>query len=156
MPFWRRKKADDWQRPEPPVEVTLSAVGFVRNDVSKPRPHGWEKVESTLEFQPEHEARLGGIEGYSHVIVVTYLDLAADAPEKPEMLTLASGNAYGIFATRSQLRPNHLGVSVVEVVAHEGPTLKVRGLDAVDGTPILDVKPYLPVYDAVPQARIPR
>ncbi|MGE0599220.1 MAG: SAM-dependent methyltransferase [Dehalococcoidia bacterium] len=156
MPFWRRKRDDDWDRPEPPAQVLLSAVGFVRNEVVKPRPHGWEKVESRLEFLTEHETRLSGIEGYSHLIVVTYLDVAAGAPEKPETLTLASGNAYGIFATRSQLRPNHLGVSVVELLGREGTSVRVRGLDAIDGTPVLDVKPYLPEYDSVPDARMPR
>ena len=130
-------------------------MAFVRNDVVKPRPHGWEKIESRLEFLPEHEPRLKGIDAYSHLIVVTYLDIAADAPDKPERLTVASGNAYGIFATRSQLRPNHLGVSVVESLGHEGGVLRVRGLDAIDGTPVLDVKPYLPEYDSVPEARIP-
>lgn len=155
MPFWRRKRGDDWLRPEPPSEVLIRAVAFVRNEVVKPRPHGWEKVESTLELLPEHEARLAGIEGYSHVIVVTYLDVAEGAPEKPKTLTLASGNAYGIFATRSQLRPNHLGVSVVALLAHEGSVLRVRGLDAIDGTPVLDVKPYLAEYDSVQGARTP-
>ena len=141
-------------RPEPPAEVTLRAIAFVRNEVVKPRPHEWEKVESALEFLPEHDRRLEGIEAYSHVIVVTYLDVAADAPEKPEQLTLASGNTYGILATRSQLRANNLGVSVVPLLAHEGPTLRVRGLDAIDGTPVLDVKPYLPEYDSVVGARV--
>ncbi|MBK7726697.1 MAG: SAM-dependent methyltransferase [Dehalococcoidia bacterium] len=77
------------------------------------------------------------------------------APEKPETLTLASGRRYGILATRSQLRPNHLGVSVATIVGHDGATVLVRGLDAIDGTPILDIKPYLPEYDSVPDARIP-
>ena len=153
--FWRRKQ-DPWVRPEAPSEATLTALGYVRNAIAKPQPHGWENVESTLEFLPEHALRLAGIEAYSHLIVVCYLDAAADAPEKPEQLTLASGNTYGILATRSQLRPNHLGVSVVELLHHEAASLRVRGLDAIDGTPILDVKPYLPEYDAVPAARIPR
>ena len=153
--FWRRKRNDDWVRPEPPAEIVLRAIGYVRNGVAKPRPRGWEQVESRLEMLPEHLARLDGIEAYSHVLVVTYLDIAAGAPEKPETLTLASGRSYGIFATRSQLRPNHLGVSVVELLARDGATLSVRGLDAIDGTPVLDIKPYLPEYDAVPGARIP-
>jgi len=152
--FWRRKP-DDWQRPPPPEEIRLQAIAFVHNDILKPRPHGWEKVESTLEFLPEHEARLDGIEAYSHLIVVTYLDVAEGAPEKPERLTLESGNTFGILATRSQLRPNHLGVSVVELLGHNGPALRVRVLDAIDGTPVLDVKPYLPQYDAIPDARLP-
>ena len=153
--FWRKKRSEDWVRPEPPAEVVLRAIGYVRNGVAKPRPRGWEQVESRLEMLPEHLARLAGIEAYSHVLVVTYLDVAEGAPEKPESLTLASGRSYGIFATRSQLRPNHLGVSAVELLARDGATLSVRGLDAIDGTPVLDIKPYLPEYDAVPGARIP-
>lgn len=152
--FWRRKR-EGWVRPDPPARVTLDAIGYVRNGVRKPRPRGWEKVESRIELLPEHEARLQGIERYSHLIVVFYLDIAEDAPEKPEKLTLPSGQDYGIFATRSQLRPNHLGVSAVPLVARDGLALTVRGLDAVDGTAVLDIKPYLPAYDAIGDARIP-
>jgi tRNA-Thr(GGU) m(6)t(6)A37 methyltransferase TsaA len=104
---------------------------------------------------PAHAARLQGIDAYSHLLVVVYLDVAEGAPGKPQTLTLASGHTYGIFATRSQLRPNHLGVSVVELLSLEGTSLRVRGLDAIDGTPVLDLKPYLPEYDAVPTARVP-
>ncbi len=135
--------------------MTLEAIGYVRNDVKKPRPHGWERVESTIEMLPEHTGRLEGIERYSHIIVVCYLDIAERAPEKPEQLTLESTQTYGIFATRSQLRPNHLGVSAVPLLARDGAALRVRGLDAVDGTPVLDIKPYLPAYDAIRDARIP-
>lgn len=152
--FWRKKR-DRWVRPDPPEQVTLDAIGYVRSDVKKPRPGGWEKVDSTIEMLSGHEARLGGIERYSHIIVVFYLDIAGAAPEKPDQLTLESGHTYGIFATRSQLRPNHLGVSAVPLLAREGLALKVRGLDAVDGTPVLDIKPYLPAYDAIGDARIP-
>jgi tRNA-Thr(GGU) m(6)t(6)A37 methyltransferase TsaA len=152
--FWRRKRLD-WERPAPPARVTLDAIGYVRNDVKVPRPRGWERVESTIELLPEHLPRLRNIEQYSHVIVVFYMDVAEAAPEKPEQLTLERGTAYGIFATRSQLRPNHLGVSAVPLLAREGLLLRVRGLDAVDGTPVLDIKPYLPAYDAIEDARIP-
>jgi len=61
----------------------------------------------------------------------------------------------GIFATRTQLRPNPIGFSVVPLLARKGNVLRVRGLDAIDGTPVLDVKPYIPHYDSVPQATIP-
>lgn len=148
---WRRffggGREDDWERPEPPREVMLRAVGFVRSPVRKPRPYGWEKVECSVVFEPEHGRRLEGIERYGYVFVVCYLDVAVGAPVKPEQLELGSGRMVGIFATRSQLRPNHLGVSVVELLGREGLVLRVRGLDAIDGTPVLDVKPYLPEYD---------
>jgi tRNA-Thr(GGU) m(6)t(6)A37 methyltransferase TsaA len=135
--------------------MTLIPIGHVHNDVAKPRPHSWEKVESDIIVLPEHAARLHNLERYSHIIVVFYMDVAADAPEKPERLTLASGREYGIFATRSQLRPNHLGVSAVPVLAVDGERLRVRGLDAIDGTAVLDIKPYLPEYDAIPAAKVP-
>jgi len=142
-------------RPVPPATVTLSAIGYVRNGVGKPRPRGWEGVESTIELLPEHQAKLLNLDRYSHIIVTFYMDLAPGAAEKPEQMTLRSGNTYGILATRSQLRPNHLGVSAVPVLGMDGKTLRVRGLDAIDGSPILDIKPYLPEYDAHPGARIP-
>ncbi len=149
---WSKKR----EHREPPLgPVALLPIGHVRNDVAKSRPHGWKTVESDLVLLPEHEARLAGIEAYSHLIVVCWTDLAAVAPEKPEALTLASGNTYGILATRSQLRPNHLGVSAVALLGRAGTTLHVRGLDAIDGTPVLDVKPYLPEYDAIQGATIP-
>lgn len=155
--FLRRKREEEpFDRPAPPGEVTLRPIGTVRSPVLRPRPRGWDNVESTIEVGAEHLPRLKGIDAYSHIIVVFYMDLAVDAPEFPEELTLASGNTYGIFATRSQLRPNHLGVSVVPLLAVEGTALRVKGLDAVEGTPVLDIKPYLPEYDAVPKARIPR
>ena len=61
----------------------------------------------------------------------------------------------GILATRSQLRPNHLGVAAVPLLGVEGTVVRVRGLDAIDGTPVLDLKPYLPQYDSHPEATIP-
>jgi tRNA-Thr(GGU) m(6)t(6)A37 methyltransferase TsaA len=151
-----RRRPDPEPRPRAPAAVTLAAVGYVRNAVNAPRPGGWEKVESRIEVDETHRARLAGLDAYSHVIVIFVMDLAEAAPEKPEQVTLASGNTYGIFATRSQLRPNHLGVSSVPLLGMEGTTLRVRGLDAIDGTAVLDIKPYLPEYDAIPGARIPR
>lgn len=143
-----------FERPDPPERVTLEAIGFVRNDVAKPRPHGWERIESHIELLPAHAERLHGLDEYSHVVAVFYLDLAADAPEKPATLPV-EGVEMGILATRSQLRPNHLGVAAVPLLGVEGTVLRVRGLDAIDGTPVLDLKPYLPHYDAHPDATIP-
>jgi tRNA (adenine37-N6)-methyltransferase len=153
--FGRRKKAEAFERPAAPAAVILTAIGFVHNSVTEPRPRGWERVESTIELLPEHASKLAGLGCYSHVIVVFYMDLATNAPEKPETIRLESGRRYGIFATRSQLRPNHLGVSAVQLLSAEGGAVRVRGLDAIDGTAVLDIKPYLPEYDAHPNATIP-
>lgn len=112
--FFGRREIE-FERPLPPARVTLDAIATVHNGVKKPRPNGWEDVESRVEFRVVHRARLEGLDAFSHVIVVFYLDLAEDALEKPERMKLASGNTYGILATRSQLRPNHLGVSAVRL-----------------------------------------
>ena len=151
-----------WKKPdkpvregEPPEKLLLTAIGFVRNDVLRPHPKGWSKTKSSIEILPEHQLRLEGLERFSHVIVVVYLDLAPGAPEQPETITLPSGNEYGVLATRSQLRPNHLGVSAVQLLDIKGKDVSVRGLDAIDGTPVLDIKPYLPEYDSIPDAQVP-
>ena len=143
-----------FQRPAPPARVTLEAIGYVRNGVAQPRPRGWERVVSRIELLPEHAARARSLDAYSHVIAICYLDLAAAAPHPPAAIPV-DGVETGILATRSQLRPNHLGVSAVPLLGVEGAVVRVRGLDAIDGTPVLDLKPYLPRYDAHPDAAIP-
>lgn len=154
--FWDLFAKDEaFERPLPPARVTLAAIGFVHNDVQKPRPKGWESVETRIELLPEHLPRARGLERYSHVLVLFYMDLAEDAPEKPAEIDLKSGRRVGILASRSQLRPNHLGVSAVPLLGVEGRNIRVKGLDAIDRTPVLDIKPYLPEYDAHPGATIP-
>lgn len=150
--FFRRPR---FQRPPPPSKITLTPIGWVRNRRPRPHPRGWERLRSRIELLPKHAPKAEGLERYSHVVVVCYLDLAESAPEHPARMRLPSGREVGILATRSQLRPNHLGVSVCRLLGREGAVLHVVGLDAIDGTPVLDVKPYLPAYDAVPDARVP-
>ena len=137
-------------RPQPPTDVNLQPIALVRNNIKKPRPSGWENIKSIVEVKPEYVEYLHGIEGYSHIILVCYLDLAANAPEKPSRI-----EDVGIFATRSQLRPNHLAVSSVKLLNRAGNKLVVEGLDVIDNTPVLDIKPYLPFYDAFADAEIP-
>ncbi|MEO6398228.1 MAG: SAM-dependent methyltransferase [Tepidiformaceae bacterium] len=153
--FWRKRRTP-FVRPEAPREVTLAALGFVRGSVTRPRPHGWADVESEILFETQHAPMLAGLESYSHALVTFYMDLAANAPEKPVEVTTQNGNQFGILASRSQLRPNHLGVSAVRLLGVDGAVVRVRGLDAIDGTPVLDIKPYLPEYDAHPSATIPQ
>ena len=119
---------------------------------------GWERVESRLEIDPRLTEALRGIEGFSHIIVLTWLHLAAEEPR--DQLSVHPGGdvrlpLIGVFALRVAGRPNPLGCSVVRLDRVEGATLRVRGLDALDGTPVLDVKPYLPLYDCAPDARLP-
>jgi tRNA-Thr(GGU) m(6)t(6)A37 methyltransferase TsaA len=141
----------------PREPVALRPIGVVRNRVSLPQPEGWEHVRSDIIVRDDLLPALDGIEAYSHVIVVFAFHLV---PEDERRLRLHPRGderlpEQGVLATRSQLRPNPVGVSVVPLLRRRRNVLRVLGLDAINGTPVLDIKPYLPRYDAVPDARAP-
>ena len=102
------------------------------------------ETEGWLEIDPEFETGLTDIEGFSHLIVLWVFDRLS-APDRLELIGTppADNRPHGVFATRSPRRPNPIGFTVVELVDREGRSLDVRGLDMLDGTPILDLKPYL-------------
>lgn len=105
-------------------------------------------AEGVLEILPQLEAGLTDIEGFSHLYVVWVFDRAS----RYELLATppADTRPHGVFATRAPRRPNPIGLTVVELLRREGNRLHVRGVDMLDGTPILDIKPYLssvPAHD---------
>ena len=127
-----------------------------------PRQSGLvEELEAAVVFEPEYrnEAALRGLEGFSHLWLIWECSQAKRESWSPTVRPprLGGNRRLGVFATRSPFRPNPIGLSCVELAAVEwstpdGPVLHVRGADLVDGTPILDIKPYLPYCDAKPQA----
>ena len=98
-------------------------------------------AEGTLEILPEFETGLADIEGFSHLFVVWVFDRS----EGFELVGIPpiDDRPHGVFATRSPRRPNPIGLTVVELLRREGRLLHVHGVDMLDGTPILDIKPYL-------------
>jgi tRNA-Thr(GGU) m(6)t(6)A37 methyltransferase TsaA len=145
-------------RPLLPREpVTYRPIGVVRNRIREPRAGGWEDVRSDLFLNEGLADSLDGIEGFSHVIVVFHMHRIPDDERRPSKLPLADENdgEIGLLATRGPLRPNAIGVAVVPVVWRRKNVLRVRGLDALHGSPVLDIKPYLPQYDSVTDARLP-
>ena len=134
----------------------MEPIGFVRSPYrdTKEIPKGLgarHDVEGALEIRPEFEAGLVDIEGFSHLFVIWIFDrvegfsLVASPP--------SDNRQHGVFATRSPRRPNPIGLTVVELLGREGSVLRVRGIDMLDGTPILDIKPYL---SSVPPERLRR
>jgi tRNA (adenine37-N6)-methyltransferase len=126
--------------------IAFSPVGTVRSPFADtaqiPRGAGAQhSAEGVLELRPELEAGLTDIEGFSHLFVIWHFDrvegydLMANPP--------TDDRPHGVFATRSPRRPNPLGLTVVELLRRDGNRLHVRGVDMLDGTPILDIKPYL-------------
>jgi tRNA-Thr(GGU) m(6)t(6)A37 methyltransferase TsaA len=124
----------------------MQAIGYVGSPYKDAReiPRGLgtkHSADGVLEIKPELELGLTDIEGFSHLFVIW----AFDRSEGFELLgTPPSDNRpHGVFATRSPKRPNPIGLTVVELLRREGPRLHVRGVDMLDRTPILDIKPYL-------------
>ena len=108
-------------------------------------------AEGWLEIREEFAAGLTDIEGFSHLMVIWVFDRSADCRL---MVTPPSDERpHGVFATRSPRRPNPIGLTVVELLERQGARLRVRGIDMLDGTPILDLKPYL---SSVPQEQLRR
>ena len=128
-------------RPNPPA--AFGPIGYVANAVVEPVHEGWSEVVSEIEVEPHLAEALDGIESRERVTVVFWLDRVTDEQRGIRKLhprDRADLPLTGVFATRSQYRPNPIGVSVAQVLERRGNRLVVRGLDAVDGTPVLDLK----------------
>jgi tRNA-Thr(GGU) m(6)t(6)A37 methyltransferase TsaA len=134
----------------------MQPIGYVRSPYKDAEaiPKGLgakHEAEGILELLPEFEPGLADIEGFSHLYVIWVFDRAGECSLTA---TPPSDNRpHGVFATRSPQRPNPIGLTVVELLGREGPALRVRGVDMLDGTPILDIKPYL---SSVPKERLRR
>ncbi len=125
----------------------MRPIGFVRSPYREtsqiPKGPGAEHhAEGTLEVRPELAAGLQDIEGFSHLFVLWVFDRSSGY-DLVSVVPLDQETPHGVFASRSPRRPNAIGLSVVELLGREGRNLRVRGLDMLDGTPILDIKPYL-------------
>lgn len=134
----------------------MQPIGHVRSLFTETReiPKGLgakHEAEGELEIRPEFEAGLTDIEGFSHLFIIWAFDrvegfhLMAHPP--------SDDRPHGVFSTRSPQRPNPIGLTVVELLSRNGRFLRVRGIDMLDGTPILDIKPYL---SNIPEERLRR
>lgn len=115
-------------------------------------PHAWSRLKIRADLQPEQA--LEGLEKFSHIwlVFVFHQNKVSRYHAKVHPPRLG-GESMGVFATRSPHRPNPIGLSLVELVRIEGDSLILAGADLVDGTPILDIKPYLPEVESKPDAR---
>ena len=142
--------------PPPASLPPLRPIGVVRSPYATtadvPRGLGTRHLaEGWIEILPELAPGLADIEGFSHLFVIWIFDRAEGyelAGENP-----TDGKPHGVFATRSPRRPNPLGLSVVELLGRDGARLHVRGVDMLDGTPVVDLKPYL---SSVPPEKLRR
>ncbi len=136
-------------------EIYINPIGFVKNNEKEPRFGSFSSVITEIEVDEKFTDALNGIDDYSHVIIVFWMDKVKESvithrpqgnPEVP---------VIGIFACRCPQRPNPIAITTVKLIERNGNKIKVNGLDILDGTPVIDIKPYWPIYDKVHEGIIP-
>lgn len=129
--------------------MLLKPVGVVNNSITDKRHHGWDDIVSDIFVDEEHVPALDGLADFSHIIVFFWLhkttpEERAIGRERPK--NKAEMPELGVFAWHSPRRPNPIGMSIVKLLEVKGNRLKVQGLDAIDQTPVLDLRPYVESY----------
>ncbi|AJC72026.1 hypothetical protein X802_07530 [Thermococcus guaymasensis DSM 11113] len=131
-------------------EVTYRFIGVIHSPFKEPKgvpiqPSAARGVKGTVEVFPEYSLGLKDIEGFSHIILIYHFHLAK--PGKLLVRPYMDEEEHGVFATRAPGRPNPIGLSIVRLIGVEGNVLHIEDVDIVDGTPLLDIKPYVPEFD---------
>ncbi len=137
--------------------VTYRPIGVIRSPFSAPegtpiQPAGAKGVVGRVELLPEYRDGLKDLSGFSHIILIYHFHLSGRSSllVRPYL----DDEAHGVFATRAPSRPNPIGISVVRLVGVDGNVVRIEDIDIVDGTPLLDIKPYVPEFDIRHAARI--
>jgi tRNA-Thr(GGU) m(6)t(6)A37 methyltransferase TsaA len=131
------------------LKIVYKPIGVIRNDFSKPEdPKEIRNSQSQLIISEKYLPALEGIECSRYLIVVYHIDRSSGYRERVHPMGDLSIPERGVLATRSPCRPNPIGITVVEIVNVEGTTIKVTGLDALDRSPLLDIKPYEEHFDS--------
>lgn len=136
--------------------LELQPIGTVHSPFPEPvgvpiQPSRAEGAGGTVELLPEFQDGLADLDGFSHIVLVTWLHRSVGYRLKT--VPFLDTEKRGLFSTRSPRRPNPIGLSVVRLLDVSGCTLKVADLDLVDGTPVLDIKPYIDEFDRRPESR---
>lgn len=140
------------------MSIVFEPIGVVHSEFAEPRGVPVQgslepETEAVLEIFPEFAEGLKDVEGFSHLIVLYHFDRVG---EKRPLVTkpFLDDVPRGIFAIRGPRRPNPIGLTVVRLLGRRGRELRVGGIDMIEGTPILDLKPYIPRSDSFPDARV--
>ena len=113
------------------------------------QPKGAKEVYATIEFKKEYEEGLKDLDGFSHVYLIYYFHEVKNPKLRVIPFNDKTNTPRGVFSTRTPMHPNGLGLSVVELVKVEGNIVTIKGVDILDGTPLLDIKPYIENFDKV-------
>lgn len=137
-------------------EINLKPIGIVHSEIKKRVKGRTAQATATIEIDPTLTEALDNLDDFSHIIIIYWIHKSHHpAPLKVYPGRHAHPHPVGVFASRSPDRPNPIGKSTVRLLKREGNILTVEGLDALDGTPVLDIKPYIPGLDSVENAVAP-
>lgn len=131
-------------------KITYKPIGVIHSPFKEPKgtpiqPEGAKGIDGTVEVFPEYAEGLKDVEGFSHIILIYHFHLSKGASLKAK--PFMDSEPRGVFAMRGPSRPNPIGISVVRLVRIEKSILHIQDVDIVDGTPLLDIKPYVPRFD---------
>jgi len=136
------------------MNITLQSIGIVRTPFKKiadmpVQPKGGEEVTATIEFDSAYHAGLKDLDGFSHVYLIYYFHKITTPQLQVVPFHDKTNTPRGVFSTRTPMHPNSIGLSVVQLVSVENGVVTIRGVDILDGTPLLDIKPYIENFDRV-------
>jgi tRNA-Thr(GGU) m(6)t(6)A37 methyltransferase TsaA len=138
--------------------MNYEPIGIVKSPIKEVMDKNWGKVMSEIHIYEEFASGLSGIDSFSHIVVIFEMNQSSWTPEA-DLVRRPQGRMdmplVGIFAQRAKHRPNPIGITSVRLLKVVGNVLAVQGLDAIDETPVLDIKPYFPQYDRVSDSRTP-
>lgn len=140
------------------MNINLTPIGVVKNTIREPGRHDWQTVVSEIILNENLKEALNHIEEFPHIIVLYWMHKVSPS-QRSVMRVYPRGKQnlplVGVLASRSPAHPNPIGIITAKLVERRDNVLKVIGLDAVDGTPVLDIKPYIPGYDSPTKAETP-
>ncbi len=138
--------------------ISMDPIGTVHSSVTEAVDDNWGAVRAEIHVTAEFTAGLRGLDQFSHVLIVFLMHQSSFTPDA-DLVRRPRGRAdmpeIGIFAQRAKHRPNPIGITAVQLISVEANMIVVQGLDAIDGTPVLDIKPYVPAFDRVDDANVP-
>jgi len=139
------------------MKISYKPIGIIRSPFKTIegmpiQPAGARAVRGTIDIHPEYEEGLNDLKGFSHIILLYHFHRA----KEPKLIVapFMDSQPRGLFSTRAPARPNPLGISVVRLIEIEGCALAIENVDILDGTPLLDIKPYIPEFDHYTVSRI--
>ena len=141
----------------PHQSVTFTPIGIIRTPFAETAGMPVQAVAAvgvagTIELDPAYAEGLADLDGFSHLVLLYHLDRMTGA--RLTVVPFLDDRTHGLFATRSPARPNPIGMSTVRLVGIDGTTIRIEDVDMLDGTPLLDIKPYVPQLDDRADARI--